>query len=73
MATWEIIFTSPEDENWHLVSNGPLFSLYHKCKDRTLHSPWRLVDMFDTESCYYCHSMAPDALYGMLALTRWNR
>lgn len=68
MGIWNIIFTTPEDEQWHLVSNGHRFGLHHEC---LLSDENPMVQI--EKNCRYCGSIPPDALWGMCKLADWDR
>lgn len=64
---WDIIFTSPEDENWHLVSNTIHYGLHHDCTKGS--NPM----VQKGRGCVYCYEKPPEALWGMYQLARWDR
>lgn len=65
---WDRIFTSPEDERWHLVSDGVNYGLNHDCDESGEHA---LV--LNYHGCAYCGAKEPEALWGLYQLAVWDR
>jgi hypothetical protein len=65
---WERIFTSPEDDTWHLVSDGESYGLNHECERAGAHP---LVGK--SNGCSYCGAKEPEALWGLYKMVEWER
>ena len=68
MAIWDIIFTTPEDETWHLVSNGHRFGLHHECLKGKVENPMVQVE----KCCTYCPKLVPEGILGAWKLHNYD-